>query len=104
MLVTTAIRIPVLGNVPIEAHATMECHVWIRNRNVAYVICTLSPDGSIGISKSRMEEMKDAFRKIKSKVIVTSDFNAYAIGWKEPTPNSRGEDNRITKRPNKLFC
>lgn len=74
----------------VEEHGAGEGFVWIKSAGVTYISVYLSPNGGIELFQARLNGLEDFTRDLGSKVLMAGDFNAKAVEWGEPEPDSRG--------------
>lgn len=87
---TAAIWIRDPGSVPVESHGAGQGFVWAKSRDVTYVSCYLSPNDSSRAFREKLEALEDSPRNMEGGLIVGGDFNARAVEWGMPRPNSTG--------------
>lgn len=64
--------------------------VWFKNKNTTYISCYLTPNQSIQEYKDKLEELEDNITQMTGSIVLAGDFNAKAIEWGMPQPDSRG--------------
>ena len=86
---TATIRILNPAKVPVEAYSNETGNVWIKSRGLAYVNCYLTPSDNIAYFQEKLDLLKDAIREKGDRIMVAWVFNARAIEWDMPRPDSR---------------
>ncbi|GJQ78554.1 hypothetical protein Trydic_g11665 [Trypoxylus dichotomus] len=89
-LSTSAIWISSSRNIRVEGHGSEEGFVWVRCEAMTFFSCYLTPNESIQQFRTKIDALEDAIFNTQGEVIVGGDFNAKAIEWSMPHPDSRG--------------
>ncbi|KAK2574827.1 hypothetical protein KPH14_013049, partial [Odynerus spinipes] len=87
---TAAIWIPNLRRFNVADHGSGSGFAWVRSRDVTYVSCYLTPNEPIADFRAKLDGLEDAVRDMEGELVVAGDFNAKALEWGEPWPDSRG--------------
>ncbi|GJQ69586.1 hypothetical protein Trydic_g6680 [Trypoxylus dichotomus] len=77
-------------NIRVEGHGSEEGFVWVRCEAMTFFSCYLTPNESIQQFRTKVDALEDAIFNTQGEVIVGVDFNAKAIEWCVPHPDSRG--------------
>ncbi|XP_029053726.2 uncharacterized protein LOC114881189 [Osmia bicornis bicornis] len=67
------------------------CYAWVTTEPPTFVSCYLSPNDSSQRFRDKLEALEDDLRDIPGGLVVAGDFNARAIEWGMPQPNTRGK-------------
>ncbi|GJQ78881.1 hypothetical protein Trydic_g52 [Trypoxylus dichotomus] len=89
-LSTSAIWISSSRNIRVEGHGSEEGFVWVRCEAMTIFSCYVTPNESIQQFRTKADALEDAIFNTQGEVIVGGDFNAKAIEWGMPHPDSRG--------------
>ncbi|XP_053597652.1 uncharacterized protein LOC128668525 [Microplitis demolitor] len=87
---TAAIWIPNQKRFPVADHGSGSGFVWVKSSEVTYVSCYFTPNERIADFQAKLDGLEDAVRDMEGKLVVAGDFNAKALEWGEPWPDSRG--------------
>ncbi|XP_029053824.2 uncharacterized protein LOC114881259 [Osmia bicornis bicornis] len=67
------------------------CYAWVTTEQATFVSCYLSPNDNSQRFRDKLEALEDDLRDIPGALVVAGDFNARAIEWDMPQPNTRGK-------------
>lgn len=87
---TAAIWVVKKDAVPIAGKGAGPGFVWIRSGSVTYFSCYLTPNEPIEDFERKLVGLEDEIRGVRGEVLVGGDFNAKAVEWGAPAPDSRG--------------
>lgn len=77
--------------VRVDDHGAGEGFAWVRSRGKTYISAYLSPNGGIDAFQRRLDGLEDFVREQQGRMLIAGDFNAKALEWGEPEPDSRGK-------------
>ncbi|XP_046143224.1 uncharacterized protein LOC123988176 [Osmia bicornis bicornis] len=80
-----------LQKVPVVCRGAGRGFVWAKSRDVTYVSVYLSPNDSTCVFWEKLDDLEDALRDMNGGLVVAGDFNARALEWGMPAPNTRGK-------------
>lgn len=89
LLGTAAIWIP-NGGVYVESHGAGRGFVWIKCKEVTYFSCYFTPNEAIADFRSKLNALEDQIVNVAGQIVVAGDFNARALEWGMPQPDTRG--------------
>ncbi|XP_046145619.1 uncharacterized protein LOC123988905 [Osmia bicornis bicornis] len=80
-----------LQKVPVVCRGAGRGFVWAKSRDATYVSVYLSPNDSTCVFLEKLDDLEDALRDMNGGLVVAGDFNARALEWGMPAPNTRGK-------------
>lgn len=88
---TAAIWVRNPAKLQVRSHGSRGGFVWIKCKEVSYFSCYLTPNEPIRDFREKIDLLEDAILNTIGNVIVGGDFNARAVEWGMPHPDSRGK-------------
>jgi hypothetical protein len=89
LLGTAAIWIP-SGGVFVENHGAGRGFVWVKAAGITYVSCYFTPNERIAEFGAKLDALEDEIAAMSGHLVVAGDFNARALEWGMPNPDTRG--------------
>lgn len=74
----------------IEDHGSGAGYVWLQRGGITYFSCYFTPNESIREFERKLGQLEDAIQTTTGCIVVAGDFNAKALEWGMPDPDTRG--------------
>lgn len=89
LLGTAAIWIP-NGGVYVKTHKAGRGFVLVKSAETTYISCYFTPNESIADFRAKLDALEDEIHGVTGQMVVAGDFNARALEWGMPNPDTRG--------------
>lgn len=76
--------------IQVQNHGRGRGFVWIKCKAVTYFSCYFTPNESIQDFRDRLDCLEDEIVNTTGNMVVAGDFNAKALEWGMPRPDTRG--------------
>lgn len=78
------------GKVRVQSHGAGRGFVWIQCKEAIFISCYFTPNETIAEFRAKLDALEDVIRRMTGQMVIGGDFNARALEWGMPHPDSRG--------------
>lgn len=78
------------GREHVKNHGAGRGYVWVKCKEATFFSCYFTPNEAMAEYRAKLEELEDEILNTTGPIVVGGDFNARALEWGMPHPDSRG--------------